>query len=83
MLSKFLVLQILLIVKFFIQPTAPALPESIHDLDLADITSLWDQVPAFTNKIEQLGKFFKFKFRIETKYLKGIYISPVRNKEIS
>jgi hypothetical protein len=61
MLFKILLLLLcLLLTDFFIQPTTCALPNNIQNLELDDVTSLWDKFPILIDKIKEAGMLLRY-----------------------
>jgi hypothetical protein len=50
---------LLLIASLFIQPTTAPLPTYLQNLELDDVTSLWDKFPSLIAQIKQAGMLFK------------------------
>jgi len=48
---------------FFIQPTTCAVPNNIQNLELDDVTSLWDKFPSLIDKIKEAGMLLKYDKR--------------------
>ncbi len=60
MLFKIFSLTCLFLIKFFIQPTTCALPTNIQNLELDDVTSLWDTFPSLIDKIKEAGTSLRY-----------------------
>jgi hypothetical protein len=63
MLFKIFTLTCLFLIKFFIQPTICAAPNDIQNLELDDVTSLWDKFPSLIDKIKEAGMLLKYDKR--------------------
>ena len=75
MLFKILSLTCLLLTNLLIQPITCALPNNIQDLELDDITSLWDKFPVLIDKIKEAGRI---SFKIKVFNIKDISKSNTR-----
>lgn len=60
MLFMIFSLTCLVLTKFFIQPTTGALPNNIQNLELDDVTSLWDKFPSLIDKIKEAGMLLRY-----------------------
>ena len=63
MLLKTSYVTCLLFINFLIQSSTCALPNNIQNLELDDITSLWDKFPAIIDKIKEAGMLFWYDKR--------------------
>ncbi len=63
MLLKIFTLTCLFLINFFIQPTICAVPNDIQNLELDDVTSLWDKFPSLIDKIKEAGMLLKYDKR--------------------
>jgi len=59
MLLKIFSLTCLFLIKFFIEPTICAAPNNIQNLELDDVTSLWDKFPSLIDKIKEAGMLLR------------------------
>jgi hypothetical protein len=76
----------LFLTDFLIQPTACALPDYIQNLELDDITSLWDKVPSIIGKVKDASMLLNNGYMKVTEFffLKDIlYIKMSRKKKLS
>lgn len=76
--SIFYPLIFLFLTNIFIEQTTCALPEYLQNLELDDITSLWDKFPSIINQIKQAGMllendFLRRSMRIFFLYFKVIF----------
>jgi hypothetical protein len=53
--SIFYPLIFIFLTNFFLEPTTCALPAYLQNLELDDITSLWDKFPSIIAQIKQAG----------------------------
>jgi len=60
--SIFYSLIFLFLTNFLIEPTTCVLPAYFQNLELDDITSLWDKFPSVINQIKQAGMLLRSDF---------------------
>ncbi len=60
MLFKIFTLTCLCLMKVIIQPTTCAVSNNIQNLELDDVTSLWDKFPSLIDKIKEAGMLFRY-----------------------
>jgi hypothetical protein len=65
----------LFLTNFLIQPTTCALQDYIQNLELDDVTSLWDKFPSFIGKIKDASMLLNNVYMKVTKvFLKDIFM---------
>jgi hypothetical protein len=60
MLFNIYSLTCLFLTNFLIQPTTCAVPTNIQNLELDDVTSLWDKFPSIIDQIKETGMLFRY-----------------------
>jgi hypothetical protein len=60
MVFKICSLTCLVLTNCLIQLTTCAIPTNIQNLELDDITSLWDKFPSIIDKIKEAGMLFRY-----------------------
>jgi hypothetical protein len=82
--SIFYTLTVLFLTNFLIEQTTCALPEYLQNLELDDITSLWDKFPSVINQIKQAGMLLRNDFYEGQRILfQGHFCINMRQKEKS
>ncbi len=60
LLKVFFLICYLCFINIYIQPITCAVPTNIQNLELDDITSIWDKFPSLIDKIKEAGMLFEY-----------------------